>query len=265
MSARVRTALWAGAGFLGVLFLGGATGFGLLTAAVAVAGMREYLRLAAPDANPLERAATAAWAGVVVLGFLCPDRAVPGLLLVAGGAVFGAAWILGPGPRSDWFARWGGTVGGWVGVAYCLGHLVWVREAGVSAVVFVLAVVWAGDIAAYYVGTALGEHPLAPAVSPNKSVEGAVASVVAACLVGWGVSAVLPTPHGAWTGLWVAGVLNVAAQLGDLLESVWKRSAGVKDSGSILPGHGGVLDRVDALLLAAPAYAAVLALVGTGP
>ncbi|HEY2858933.1 MAG TPA: phosphatidate cytidylyltransferase [Terracidiphilus sp.] len=136
---------------------------------------------------------------------------------------------------------------------------------GPSLVIFLLCVVWAGDIAALYVGRAWGRHKLAPSISPNKSWEGSVASVLGSMLVAalllmlsdyltrrWGTAVLSYSEDPLWYWLILAAVLNVAAQVGDLAESALKRSAGVKDSGSILPGHGGVLDRIDALLLAAP-------------
>ena len=155
---------------------------------------------------------------------------------------------------------------------------------GPSLVAFLLLVIWAGDTAAYYVGRAWGRHKLAPTISPGKSWEGAAASVagsvlVAACLVGLAAllqepwdslliswlervcpSAIVSYPEDLWYWLGLAVVLNVAGQVGDLAESALKRSAGVKDSGAILPGHGGVLDRIDALLLASPVlwYAQVI-------
>jgi phosphatidate cytidylyltransferase len=144
-------------------------------------------------------------------------------------------------------------------------------EDGKSLVLFLLCVVWAGDIAAMYVGWALGRHKLAPKLSPNKTWEGAVGSVVGSLLVTAGLLAltlqlakrdimVLALPGPVWYWLVLAIVVNVAAQVGDLAESALKRSAGVKDSGTLLPGHGGVLDRIDALLVAAPVlwYALVI-------
>ena len=110
--------------------------------------------------------------------------------------------------------------------------------------------------AAFYGGTAFGAHRLAPAVSPKKSVEGAVASAATALFLGL----VLPLPHSAGTSLGLGVALDVAAQTGDLAESLLKRCAGVKDSGSLFPGHGGVLDRVDSFLLALPLYASCLQL-----
>jgi phosphatidate cytidylyltransferase len=143
---------------------------------------------------------------------------------------------------------------------------------GPSLVTFLLCVVWAGDSVALYVGRAFGRHPLAPRISPNKTWEGAVGSV-AGSLMAAGIllglehllvvrfdSVKLSYPEEYWYWLVLAVVVNVAAQVGDLAESALKRSAGVKDSGTLLPGHGGVLDRIDALLVAAPVlwYAQVI-------
>lgn len=136
---------------------------------------------------------------------------------------------------------------------------------GPSLVVYLLCVVWAGDIAALYVGRSWGRHKLAPSISPNKTWEGSVASVAGSVLVAWGLLALAAqlarwnsvalsySEDVWWYWLLLAAVVNIAAQVGDLAESALKRSAGVKDSGNLLPGHGGVLDRIDALLLAAPA------------
>jgi phosphatidate cytidylyltransferase len=135
---------------------------------------------------------------------------------------------------------------------------------GPSLVTFLLCVVWAGDIVALYVGRKWGRHKLITRLSPNKTWEGTVGSMAGSLLVAGGLlgvasyletwdSARLSYPEDIWYWLGLAAIINIAAQVGDLVESGFKRSAGVKDSGSLLPGHGGVLDRIDALLLAAPA------------
>ena len=115
---------------------------------------------------------------------------------------------------------------------------------------FALVITWVGDTAAYFVGRAIGKHPLAPKLSPKKTWEGTIASMAGALLLGWLLSTRVNVPTPIVLGLAAAG--NVAGQVGDLFESAFKRSAGVKDSGSILPGHGGMLDRIDALILAIP-------------
>jgi phosphatidate cytidylyltransferase len=150
----------------------------------------------------------------------------------------------------------------YIGLTLATLPLLWVQPNGPSLLIFLFCVVWTGDVAALYIGRSFGRHKLAPKISPNKSWEGSAASVVgslliAALLVGlarWseGTAALpYPGPLVRWLGL--AVLLNVFAQVGDLVESAIKRGAGVKDSGAMLPGHGGILDRIDALLLAAPA------------
>ncbi|AXC09814.1 Phosphatidate cytidylyltransferase [Acidisarcina polymorpha] len=138
------------------------------------------------------------------------------------------------------------------------------QENGPSLLLLLLLVVWSGDIAALYVGKSLGRRKLAPRLSPNKTWEGAIASVAGGLLVTAGLVAfaaflarrgieLVAYPGSLLHWLLLALILNVAAQVGDLAESAIKRGAGVKDSGTLLPGHGGILDRIDALLLAAPA------------
>jgi phosphatidate cytidylyltransferase len=136
--------------------------------------------------------------------------------------------------------------------------LVWVQQpGGPSQVVFLLCIVWAGDVAALYVGRSFGRHKLAPLISPQKSWEGSAASLAGSLLVAFALVSFtrgalrFPGPLAWW--LMLAVGLNVFAQVGDLVESAIKRGAGVKDSGTLLPGHGGILDRIDAILLAAPA------------
>ena len=123
---------------------------------------------------------------------------------------------------------------------------------GWHLIVLLFLVVWAGDIFAYAVGRLAGRIPLAKTISPKKTVEGAVAGLVGGILVGWGFS------HWFWktgdekTVILIAGMVALAGQAGDLVESALKRAANLKDSGAILPGHGGLLDRIDSLLFAAP-------------
>ncbi|HVO59799.1 MAG TPA: phosphatidate cytidylyltransferase [Terriglobales bacterium] len=168
-------------------------------------------------------------------------------------------------------------------IALPMGFLVQLRQqwAGAFYVFYLLLIVWAGDIFAYFVGSSTGRHRMSPRVSPKKTWEGAAASVIAS--VGIGVlifsyarqisqfflslhliqprDGMLTYQHPPLLPIVVlSAIINVAAQLGDLVESVIKRGADVKDSGALLPGHGGMLDRIDALLFAAPVlwyYAAI--------
>jgi phosphatidate cytidylyltransferase len=169
----------------------------------------------------------------------------------------------------------GASVFAFTYIALPMGMLVQLRQqwAGAFYLLYLLLVVWAGDIFAYFVGKSMGRHLMAPRISPKKTWEGAAASLVSSVGVGW-LLFHYALPLSSWLlraglierrdgifGLEQPAIgpiivltilLNVAAQLGDLVESLIKRGAGVKDSGAILPGHGGMLDRIDALLFAAP-------------
>jgi phosphatidate cytidylyltransferase len=160
-------------------------------------------------------------------------------------------------------------------VALPLGFLVQLRQqwSGAFLLLYLLLLVWAGDIFAYFVGRSLGRHLMSPRISPKKTWEGALASLIASLAIGmllynyalpictWLLNAHLIERRDGffalekpplWPTLLLSAAINIAAQLGDLVESLIKRGAGVKDSGAILPGHGGMLDRIDALLFAAP-------------
>ncbi len=267
-----------------LVFLGPRWLFLLVVAGVAVLAGWEYLNLTRRcGANPPQIATLLALVALFAVDFEWPDLTP---------AVFG---ILGLGllVYCTLFMRVEETIANASASIFCLLYtgltllaLPSLREQpdGSSLVMLVLCVVWAGDTAAYYVGRTWGRHRLAPTVSPSKSWEGAIASVagsilIAAALVGLAAllqkpwdsavvawlervcpAAVLSYPDELWYWLVLAAVLNVAGQIGDLAESALKRSAGVKDSGDLLPGHGGVLDRIDAVLLAAPVlwYAQVI-------
>jgi phosphatidate cytidylyltransferase len=125
-----------------------------------------------------------------------------------------------------------------------------VTGVGRQLLLFVLVLIWVGDTAAYFVGRSIGRHLMAPQLSPKKTWEGAAANVIGSLVVGAVFARWMALPLSGMLGAAAAG--SVAGQVGDLLESAYKRSAGAKDSGMLLPGHGGMLDRIDALILAAP-------------
>jgi len=163
------------------------------------------------------------------------EKALPeiGIALVSCGylgmALIGLAYVFNlSGPSGDELGRW--------------------------LVLFCILTVWAGDSAAYVVGSMLGRHKISPMVSPNKTVEGTLANLAGNFLAVWAVKAWFLEELSMLDVVVLALVFGVLGFLGDLIESAWKRGSGIKDSGTIFPGHGGVMDRIDSIFLTAPVF-----------
>jgi len=177
----------------------------------------------------------------------------PELVLVAGVGLIVSAPLWTPGrPVVESTAN---TLFGVVYIGLLLGFAIWLHAGadGPELILFVVGVTWAGESAAYLVGSALGRHPIAPTLSPRKTVEGGVAQLVVSIAAALALGAwLLPRcglPGAAGAGM----VLGLVGQVGDLAESAIKRSIGTKDTGDLIPGHGGALDRIDSLLFNVPA------------
>jgi phosphatidate cytidylyltransferase len=230
--------------------------FLLVTAAVALLCFHEFAGIVA--GHKLERPGPVGYAAGLVL------LVMPGneLLLVTMLMVLALGLMLRSADLAKGLPGAGALV---LGVIYVFGSWrtgVMLRAASPYWLFFALVLNWVGDTAAFYVGRAIGRHKLAPRLSPGKSWEGSIASVVASLLfgffyLGWLIPDVPPAMRIA-----LAGAGNVAGQLGDLAESLMKRGAGVKDSGKLLPGHGGWLDRVDSSLFAMPVVYSLLLVLG---
>ena len=235
----------------------------LATAAVAILACWEYLGLADGSGADTPRwLVLIAVAALFAINFFRPEMLMAGFSALAF-LLFVVIAFRSPLDRVllDTSASVFGLL--YIGFALVTIPLIWAQEHGPSLLLLLFCVVWSGDIAALYVGRSMGRRKLAPKLSPGKTWEGSMASVggslivtVLLILLGqWMVRHNLMglSYEGSWAHwLVLAVVLNIAAQVGDLVESALKRGAKVKDSGSLLPGHGGVLDRIDALLLAAP-------------
>ncbi|MBF0123696.1 MAG: phosphatidate cytidylyltransferase, partial [Magnetococcales bacterium] len=144
-----------------------------------------------------------------------------------------------------------------IGLIYCVIpllqlHAIYTEPQGKLWLCYLMVVVWGTDIGAYLIGRWLGRHKLAPMVSPGKSWEGAWGGLLVAALAGWAMIVLLSLTLTTQSAIMLSVGLSVVAQVGDLIESLFKREAGVKDAGQLIPGHGGLLDRLDSLLFAAP-------------
>ncbi|MHB8655413.1 MAG: phosphatidate cytidylyltransferase [Terriglobia bacterium] len=159
--------------------------------------------------------------------------------------------------RKQFLSRTAATLFGILYIGFMLSWLVPMRFSmplgGRNLTLLLFLVIWAGDIFALFVGRSLGRTPLAPRISPKKTVEGSVGGLIGSLVIGWAFA------HWFWqteplkTVILYTALIAVAGQVGDLLESGLKRACEVKDSGTLLPGHGGLLDRIDSLILAVPA------------
>jgi len=155
------------------------------------------------------------------------------------------------------------TFFGAIYLSFTMNHFYYLRmDKGPFWIYFLFTVIFIGDTGAYVVGKLIGQHKMAPLASPRKTWEGSIGGVVAACMGGVAAQQIL-FPDAVW---WKAAVfaffIHAVAQMSDPLESLFKRAAGVKDSSNILPGHGGLLDRIDSLILAAPFFYYLLKFIG---
>jgi phosphatidate cytidylyltransferase len=264
---RVLTGIVGGAIYLGAVLYGGAP-FRLFILLLAVIAYNEIVRMRK----------LSAFSAPAVLGFLMTLLYVDPFLLekiglqALGKGALPISWLLAPlflfltisvisknrYTFQDMAYLFAGTL--YVGLPFqCALLLRESFEHGLAFFLFVQIVIWTTDTFAYFVGRALKGPKIWPAISPNKTVSGSIGGMLAAVAAGAVFATVFDQPLGTWALL--AALLSIAGQLGDFVESGLKRSLDVKDSGKVLPGHGGILDRFDSFLFAAPiAYYAILML-----
>jgi phosphatidate cytidylyltransferase len=244
--------------FLLIVLKAPAVLFSALVVVASAAGLWELVRMLEHAGRPVNRwlalgAGTAVTAAFAASRQLEPFALPTFTLLLAVVAVLAAPVWRG---RPD-VERAAYTLLAIMYVGWLLGFGILLHDTspfGAQLVLLVVGVTWVGETAAYLVGSTVGRHKLAPVVSPGKTVEGAVAQVVASVAAGGALAAWLLPACGWMVGVGAGALLGVVGQFGDLAESVIKRSAGTKDTGGLIPGHGGVLDRIDSLLFNFPAF-----------
>jgi phosphatidate cytidylyltransferase len=237
--------------------------FQLLVVAASAVACRELARMFQRTGRPISTwltvgvgaGLTASFAASLYAG---PDGSgrwmpTPELALLVGVGVICSAPLWSTGrPLVESTAN---TLFGAVYVGWLLGYAIWLqgRAGGPQLVLFLVGVTWAGESAAYLVGSSIGRHRLAPILSPRKTVEGAIAQVIISVAAAMALGYWLLPACGLMGAAGAGAVLGVIGQVGDLAESAIKRSIGTKDTGDLIPGHGGMLDRIDSLLFNAPA------------
>ncbi|WP_078413224.1 phosphatidate cytidylyltransferase [Priestia abyssalis] len=254
MKQRIITAVIAAAVFLPIVFYGGLP-FTLLVYLLGTVGVLELLRM-----KKIELFSVPSFLSILLLWvFLIPRRADSVLTIFSNYkveiALFAVLLLLtytvlikNKFTFDDAAFVMLATI--YVGMGFY--YFIEIRENGLAYVFFALFIIWATDSGAYFIGRAMGKNKLWPEISPNKTVEGSVGGVVCAIVVAAIFQVIAPVEDSIVKLLIIAVVLSVFGQVGDLVESAFKRHYGVKDSGNILPGHGGILDRFDSLLFVWP-------------
>ena len=231
--------------------------FSILVGATVLLALREFLILYFGGTAPLPAQILSYLGAIGILldlheGFL-PAIQGTGLGIVL---LILAGFFLNPRGMRNYLPLWSAYPFGCLYVALLLGHFILLRnmEQGIAIVLFVLIVTWLSDTGGYVVGRTFGRHPLAPRVSPKKTIEGFLGGIVFSLVGALMCQAWFFSFISQGQSIFLGVVLALCGTLGDLTESAIKRSVNIKDSGRLIPGHGGILDRIDSLLLSAPGF-----------
>jgi phosphatidate cytidylyltransferase len=226
--------------------------FTVLVCVVAGLGQWEFLEMFRRSGVPVRSAVALAGGVAVTASFVMPGLPPVALTLVVLG-LLASGLPIGGGALTAWQPAAIG-VAGVVYVNWLIGHALSLRHlpAGLDWVLLLVWVTWVGETTAYAVGSTVGRHKLAPTISPGKTVEGAVGQLVISPVAALVVQPWFGPSLGTLEAIGIGLVLGVVGQVGDLVESALKRSLGTKDTGRVIPGHGGVLDRIDGLLFNTP-------------
>jgi phosphatidate cytidylyltransferase len=258
---RVITALWSiPLVFLAVWFDVPAPWFLILAAVAAAVGVFEFYRITGVTECIGLTTIGILWTTAFIVRPYYPTQMELHLLLLVG-VGFSLLMLVFLPRREGQFQRWAWMVGGALYIGWLMSYFVALRlepgtmafpNAGRDFVLLALLATFGSDTAAYFVGKAWGKHKLAPSISPGKTWEGTFAGIIGAVIISilFTIEAPLQLPLNWWQAILLGLAISVFGQLGDLAESLLKRNCGVKDSGGLMPGHGGLLDRIDSVLFA---------------
>ncbi len=263
LKKRIITSLWFVPLLVIVVWFGGEPGFTALMVIFGILAALEFYRMVAMSKAPPLTYFGLIWTALFILSrnsellaILEPrfNLSLVTPLLLASAVVLSLIGLLSRRQKEEAFTGWAWTIAGILYVGWLLSHLVALRglDAGRNWVFFALFTTWASDTTAFFIGRKLGRHKLAPNISPGKTWEGATGGILGAIIVSILFFTATPfhLPLTYWQAIPLSILVSIFGQVGDLVESLLKRNMGVKDSGTLMPGHGGVLDRMDSIIFA---------------
>ena len=249
---RILSAVVMAAFLILIIYYGSPPVYAILAFSLVILGLSEYFSMLAHTGVDGYKRLAYAWGGLLILCVYLGDFYMP--WAVTGFCALFSAWFISGSDIKGALNQIAGTLLGVIYVAGAIGFLLAIvmLEGGRFWLFFLFFIIWWGDIGAYYVGKNFGKRLLVPKVSPGKTIEGAVGGIIGSiagglCAWFWFLQGISLAQC-----LIVIIICGIIGQFGDMAESILKRSAGVKDSGSIIPGHGGILDRIDSLMFAGP-------------
>jgi len=263
LKQRIITSLWFVPLLVVVVWFGDELGFTILMVVFGILAALEFYRMVAISKAPPLTYFGLIWTAFFILSrnsellsilesHFNPDLLMP--LLLASAVVLSLIGLLARRQKEGAFTSWAWTIAGILYVGWLLSYLVALRglDGGRNWVFFVLFVTWVSDTTAFFIGRRFGRHKLAPSISPGKTWEGTIGGICGAILMS--ILFFTPTPFYLpliyWQAILLGVLVSIFGQVGDFVESLLKRNMGVKDSGKLMPGHGGILDRIDSIVFA---------------
>lgn len=253
MKERILTAAIAGAGFLALLYFGGAFFAGLVVL-MAIVGISELVKMLGIPKISLTALLVYVFVSLLILWPILTNETTGQIqlhILITAALLLFTAGVLTKNKLA--IDRIGALFIGIVYVGFGFYSILYARDVhGFAYVLFILILIWSTDSGAYFTGRSIGKRKLWPEISPKKTIEGAIGGIISAILVAIIFYFIFPLHEQIYIPIVLALFVGIAGQLGDLVESAVKRFYNVKDSGTLLPGHGGILDRFDSMLFVFP-------------